>query len=92
MRAIENQIPEPYSAEGLYRIFADGYLPVPYLWECKDEFARAIQWQARLVRGSVKVVDETGKPMPAAERMRRIAGAGPSVASVERMDTNDRRS
>lgn len=71
--AIETAVPEPYSAEGLYRVFAAGFLPVPYLWECRDEFARAVQWPTRLVRGSVKVVDENGLPLPAADRMRRMA-------------------
>jgi len=58
LAAIESVLAEPYTAAGLYQIFAAGFLPVPYLWECRDEFHRAIQWQTRLVKGSVKVVDE----------------------------------
>jgi hypothetical protein len=69
--AIETAVPEPYSAEGLYQVFAAGFLPVPYLWEGRDEFARAVRWSTRLIRGSMKVVDENGLPLPAAERMRR---------------------
>jgi len=61
LAAIESAIPSPYTAEGLYQIFAAGFLPVPYLWECRDEFARAIQWRTRIVKGSVKVVDEAGR-------------------------------
>jgi len=74
--AIETVVPEPYSAEGLYEVFAAGFLPVPYLWECRDEFARAVQWRTRLIRGSVKVVDKNGLPLSAAERIRRMAGRG----------------
>lgn len=73
LEAIETSIPDPYSADGLYRIFADGYLPVPYLWECRDEFRKALAWQTRLAHGSVKVVDTEGQPISTAERMRRLA-------------------
>jgi hypothetical protein len=69
--AIETTVPEPYSAEGLYQVFAAGFLPVPYLWECRDEFARAVQWPTRLIRGAVKVVDANGLPLPVADRLRR---------------------
>jgi hypothetical protein len=72
VRAIESAVFEPYSAEGLYRIFAAGYLPVPYLWECREEFADAIGWQTRLVHGSLRVVDEEGRPLPAALRAQQI--------------------
>jgi hypothetical protein len=73
LRAIEAQVPDPYSAQGLYQVFARGFLPVPYLWECRDEFAPAIQWRTRLVRGAVKVVNDEGNPLPAVERMARLA-------------------
>jgi len=72
LAAIECSIPNPYTADGLYRIFADGFLPVPYLWECRDEFARAVSWQTRIIDGAVKVVDNRGLPMPAAIRMSNI--------------------
>jgi hypothetical protein len=73
LQAIEARVPDPYSVDGLYRIFADGYLPVPYLWECRDEFQRALDWKTRMVRGGVKVVDEEGNPLTAADRMQRVA-------------------
>ena len=73
LRAIEVAVPDAYTAEGLYRVFAAGFLAVPYLWECRDEFRRAVAWTTRLVHGSVKVVDEGGIPMPAAERVERVS-------------------
>ena len=69
IKAVEAHVPSPYSAEGLHTILTGGFLAVPYLWECKDEFRRAIRWQTRLVRGSVKVVDTKGTPIPATMRM-----------------------
>ncbi len=71
IRAIETTMPQPYDAEGLYQVFATGFLPVPDLWECRDEFPLAVQWPTRLVQGSVKVVDEDGVPLPVAERLQR---------------------
>lgn len=69
LRAIEEVIPQPYTAEGLYRVFWAGFLPVPYLWEGREEFAHAVRWHTRVIRGSVQVVDETGVPLPVEERL-----------------------
>ena len=70
---IESVIPNPYTAEGLYQIFAAGFLPVPYLWECRDEFQNAVKWRTRLVKGGVKTVDENGSVIPPAERAQMVA-------------------
>lgn len=76
IRAIEASVPDPYSAEGLYRILAEGYLPVPYLWECRDEFKRALRWQTRLTQGAVRIVDTNSKPVPAQTRLPGMEFAG----------------
>ena len=72
LAAIDSIIPAPYTASGLYNILAAGFLPVPYLWACRDEFVRAIKWRTRLVNGSVKVVDENDRIIPAQERVQAI--------------------
>lgn len=82
--AIETLVPESYTAEGLYKVFAWGFLPVPYLWECRDEFAAALRWQTRLVRGSVRVVDAAGIPFPIAERIRAMMAVPHGVAGLQR--------
>jgi len=68
LRAIEAVIPAPYTAEGLYQIMRAGFLPVPYLWEGREEFSRAVSWKTRLIKGSVKVVDERGLPISPQDR------------------------
>ena len=68
--AIESNIPDPYSAEGFYRIFADGFLPVPYLWADRQDFIKATQWRTKALGGAVKVVDENGAVISAANRVR----------------------
>lgn len=59
--AIERIIPNPYSPEGFYLIFAAGFLPVPYLWGEVEEFKYAKGLKTRLVKGSVKLVDDEEK-------------------------------
>jgi len=68
LAAIEKSIPAPYTAEGLYAVFAAGFLPVPYLWECREEFPNAVRWRTRLFQGGIVVVDETGQPISPSRR------------------------
>ena len=69
IRAIETSIPDAWTPSGLYRMFAAGFLPVPYLWECREELAGAIDWRTRLIKGAVRLVDERGAPLTAAQRI-----------------------
>lgn len=68
LRAIEQVVPAPYTAEGLYEVFRLGFLPVPYLWECREEFANAVRWKTGVLHGSVQVVDENGIPISPQDR------------------------
>jgi len=61
--AIENNIEDPYSAEGFYLIFAAGFLPVPYLWGNRQQFPHAVFWKTKLYQGGVVVIDEHKKPV-----------------------------
>jgi hypothetical protein len=67
--AIESCIPVPYGAEGLYEILASGFLVAPYLGACREEFAAAVQWDTKVVRGQTIVVDKEGYPIPAQDRI-----------------------
>ena len=67
IRSIESNIKDPYSPEGFYKIFAAGFLPVPYLWGGIEEFSHARNWTTKPVRGSVKVVDKEGNAMKSGE-------------------------
>jgi hypothetical protein len=69
LEAVEAAIPDLYTASGFYQTFARGFLPVPYLWHCREEFAQAVRWPTRVVRGSVKVVNQKGMPIPVGERI-----------------------
>ncbi|MCD6496674.1 MAG: cobalamin-binding protein, partial [Candidatus Aenigmarchaeota archaeon] len=52
---IEKSVKEPYSPEGFYQIFKDGYLPVPHLMYLRDEFPEAVRWKTKIKNGSVDV-------------------------------------
>ncbi len=70
IQAIERSIPDAWTAaSALYRMFAAGFLPVPYLWECREELTGAVDWRTRLIKGSVRLVDERGIPLTAAQRI-----------------------
>lgn len=69
---IESNIPQPYTPEGLYTIFAKGIMPVPFLWEGRDEFREAVIWKTGLVNGGIKVIDKNGKPLNPSIRVQNI--------------------
>lgn len=69
MKAMEQSIPDLYSPMGLYIALWAGFFPVPYLWECRDEFAHATTWKTRVDRGMVRVVDDDGRFISTAERL-----------------------
>ena len=68
LSVIEREIPDPYCVDGLYRVFAAGFLPVPYLWEETDEFRHALEWKTGMHDGGVWVLDAKGQPVSPAER------------------------
>jgi hypothetical protein len=66
---MEKHIPDLYSAEGLYQVFKQGYFPVPYLWEGREEFEKAVQWNTKPLDGGVRVVDEQGHKISIRDRL-----------------------
>ena len=61
-------------------MFAAGFLPVPHLWECREELAGAVGWRTRLIRGAVRLVDESGIPLSS---RRRIEKARANLAELD---------
>lgn len=55
--AMEQNIPDLYSPEGLYLAFVGGWLPVPELWSDSDEFRHAKGWGTQMKNGSVHLMD-----------------------------------
>lgn len=57
INAMEENIPDLYSPEGLYIAFASGWLPVPELWSTSDEFKHAKEWTTKFHDGGIWLVD-----------------------------------
>lgn len=57
IKAMEDNIPDLYSPEGLYLAFVAGWLPVPELWSDSDEFVHAKGWGTRMTNGGVVLCD-----------------------------------
>jgi hypothetical protein len=79
IKDMEQRVKNLYSAEGFYTVFRMGYLPVPYLWECREEFSKAVGWSTKLIKGGVCVVDDSGKKMPIRDRLQRIRDMNPKI-------------
>jgi hypothetical protein len=68
--SIDQTVHEPYSAQGLYDIFAFGYLPTPYLWGNQEQFPHATHYKSTYHEGSTILIDEEGKKIDAQMRIR----------------------
>ena len=71
LATIEECVDAPYTARGLYDIFRSGFLPVPELMFCRDEFPEAVKWTTKVRNGRVDIYEDD-KLLPPRERMARI--------------------
>lgn len=76
--AMEENIPDLYSPEGLYLAFTAGFLPVPELWANSEEFLHARCWQTKMMNGGVALVDN-GLLMPTETRINKCVSNIPSA-------------
>ena len=67
--AIEKYIPDTYSADGFFKVFVAGFLPVPFLWNQDPLYRHARQWQTQFHQGGVKLVNGEGQPLTVEERV-----------------------
>ena len=63
IKLLEKFFPNLYTAVGLYEVFENGFLPVPYLMDPMRKYHKATKWQTALKDGGIKVVDEKGNPI-----------------------------
>lgn len=72
IKMLERVIPYLYTAEGLYKVFVEGFFPVPYILDEQKKFPKATKWQTAVVNGGVSVIDENGLPIDTITRYRQI--------------------
>jgi hypothetical protein len=71
LATIDECVDSPHTPQGLYDIFRLGFLPVPQLMYCRDEFPEAVRWSTRVRNGRVDVY-ENDKALLPRERMSQI--------------------
>lgn len=69
---LESNIPNLYTPEGFYKVFTEGFLPVPYLMDQKRKFKKATQYQTAIKNGGIRVVDDEGNVINTLDRYRKI--------------------
>lgn len=69
---LEKAIPNLYTPEGFYKVFCEGFLPVPYLMDQQHKFDKARQYHTAIKDGGIKVVDEEGNVINTIDRYRKI--------------------
>ena len=67
---LEKAIPNLYTPDGFYKVFVEGFLPVPYLMDQHNKFSKATKWHTALKNGGVAVVDSTGRTVNTTDRIR----------------------
>lgn len=72
IKILESFISDLYTPDGLFKVFKEGFLPVPYLLDQEREYPKATKWQTAVVNGSVKVIDKKGNPIYTPNRYRAI--------------------
>lgn len=71
---LENNFPNLYSPEGLYKIYKMGFLPTPYIFDPDRIYPNATKWNTAIVNGGVRVIDENGQPIDTITRYKHILG------------------
>ena len=72
LSAIDATIPNVETPIGLYQVFRAGFLPVPDLLYCRDEFPGAVAWKTHFVNGGYRIVSESGEMVAPADFTQRI--------------------
>lgn len=71
---LENEFKDLYTAAGLMRVYEMGFLPTPYIFDPDRHFPNATKWNTAVIKGSVQVVDDKGKPIDTINRYKSILG------------------
>ena len=69
---LEKTIPNLYTAEGLYKVFEEGFFPVPYMLDPLNKYPKATQWNTAIKNGGIRVIDEQGKIIRTSTRYKQI--------------------
>lgn len=68
IKLLEENIPDLYSPEGFYKVFANGFFPVPYLMDQNNRYPEAKAYSTAIKNGGICVVDEEGQVIETRQR------------------------
>jgi hypothetical protein len=71
---LEKNISNLYSAEGLHRLFIEGFFPLPYMQNIDGKYITATDCLTTLQNGGIRVVDELGNIISTEKRYKQILG------------------
>lgn len=69
---LEKYISNLYTPEGFYKVFYEGFFPVPYLIDQKNQFKNATIYSTAIKNGGIRVVDDKGNIINTIDRYKRI--------------------
>lgn len=58
IKAMEDNVADLYSPEGLYIAFVAGFLPVPELWSDAEKYRHAKEWETKGIKGGYYLTDQ----------------------------------
>mgnify|MGYP003295199106 CR=1 FL=1 len=69
---LEQSIPYLYTPMGFYKVFVEGFLPVPYLMDQDHKYSKATQYRTAIKNGGIRVVDVNGSVIDTLDRYKKI--------------------
>lgn len=69
---LEKYISNLYSPEGLFRVFEEGFFPVPYLLNSSYKYDKATDYMTAIKEGGISVVDDQGNIINTVDRYNSI--------------------
>ena len=72
IQILEQHFPNLYTAEGFYKIFEEGFFPVPYMLDPSNKYSKATAWNTAIKNGGIRVIDAKGEIICTAKRYKSI--------------------
>lgn len=69
---LEQYIPNLYTAEGFFKVFEEGFFPVPYMLDSNNKYPEATKWNTAIKNGGIRVVDDKGNIIRTITRYKQI--------------------
>lgn len=72
IKLLEKNISNLYTPEGLFTVFEKGFLPLPYLYNCREKYPEVLKYETAIKGGGIRVIDTNGNIIKTSDRYRKI--------------------